>query len=165
MFPLSLGRGGAGSVPTPLSAGAVSFPGDHLGLFTATQPWAQQPNKSLGCQSRVRTAQGGALASSPTEGTSDYCPHRLPVPAMLPLKSLLWVKSLSAGSSCWDPLHNSHKLSLLKRPPLLPELYAPPIFTDGYQNSHFAGEKQRPLHSTYISRAPTVCRHWADICP
>lgn len=162
MFPLSLGRRGAGSAPTPLSAEAVSFPGDHLGVFTATQPWAQQTNKNLGCQSRVRTAQGGALASSPTVGTSDYCPifpssPAVPVPAMPPLKSLLWVKSLSTGSSCWDPVHNSHKLSVLKRLPLLLKLYAPCIFTDGYIRIPTLQVRNRDLFTQHIFLEPLLC--------
>lgn len=59
----------------PLSAEAVSILGACLGVFTSTQPWTQQIIENLGHQSRVRTAQGGALASSSTVETSDCCPH------------------------------------------------------------------------------------------
>lgn len=121
--------------PPPLSRGCV-LPRGPLGVlyhYSALGSKDKQNPRvpSAQCWSRVRTAQGGALGSGLTKGPSGYCPHLpflpgMPVPAMLPLKSLLWVTSPSTGSSCWDPLHNSHKLSLLKRPPLLPKLYLPP---------------------------------------
>lgn len=119
------------AVSLPLSGEAVPILGDCLGVFTSTQPWAQQTIENLGHQSKVRTARGGALASSSTVETSDYCPHlpllpAVPVPAMAPLKPLLWVKSLSTGSSRWDPLRNSNNWFLLKRPPRWPKPNAPP---------------------------------------